>query len=182
MKPLYIISVVVLLAIGFFIFNKDSAVSTLVTSVLIEKDSKSLIAGSSLIIVGRVETIQSVEEASIIRKEEKDIYTIAKISVEKYLSTKEDEKKTIYIKTLGGTIGNKEMTATDWPQFKPGERVLLFLHKDTASDYYLVSGLKQGKYGLSDTDQLGNNEEERVIVQKVFGKDMTIAELKLQLQ
>jgi hypothetical protein len=182
MKPLYIISVVALLVIGFFVFNKDNPVSTLVTSVLIEKDSKSLIADSSLIIVGRVETIQAIEEASTIRNEEKDIYTIAEVSVEKYLLTKEAKKKTIYIKTLGGTIGNKEMTATDWPHFEPGERVLLFLHKDTASDYYLVSGLRQGKYGLSDADQLGNNDEERAMVQKVFGKDMTIAELKLQLQ
>lgn len=182
MKPLYIISVIALLAIGFFVFNKTEPVSTHVSSILVEQDSGSLIADSSLIVVGRVESVKYIEEESTIRSEEKDIFTIAELQIEKRLLQTDADNTKIYIKTLGGTIGNKTMKATDWPSFKEGERVLVFLNEDTNSDYYLVTGLIQGKYELSSTNQLGITNEEREIVRRVFGKEMTTDELEIELQ
>ncbi|MDP3836694.1 MAG: hypothetical protein Q8Q67_01170 [bacterium] len=73
------------------------------------------------------------------------------------------------------------MKATDWPSFEEGERVLVFLNEDPNSDYYLVTGLIQGKYKLSDTNQLGVTDAERENARKVFGKEMTTDELAREI-
>ncbi|PKM87994.1 hypothetical protein CVU83_02325 [Candidatus Falkowbacteria bacterium HGW-Falkowbacteria-2] len=182
MKPLYIISFIAILAIGLFVFNKKDSVNTYVSGILVEYDSKSLITDSSLIAIGRVESIKYVEEESTIRSDENDIFTIAELQIEKQILPKDSENTKIYIKTLGGTFGNKSLMATDWPKFKEDERVLVFLNKDPNSDYYSVTGLTQGKYELSDTNQLGVSDEEREIVRKVFGTDMTTGDLEIELQ
>ncbi|MDP3836695.1 MAG: hypothetical protein Q8Q67_01175 [bacterium] len=88
MKPLFIISIIALLAIGFFVFNNKEPVITHVSSILVEQDSDSLIADSSLIAVGQVESIKYLEEESTTRNKGQDIFTIAELQIEKHLLPK----------------------------------------------------------------------------------------------
>ncbi|HII91968.1 MAG TPA: hypothetical protein HA262_07325 [Methanosarcina sp.] len=83
------------------------------------------------------------------------IYTDIVLSVDKYLKkpSESKESKEIIVRIVGGTIGADRVISEDEPSFKTGEKVLLYLTKDTInvdSEHYLVTGSDQGKFILTD--------------------------------
>ena len=79
------------------------------------------------------------------------IYTDTVISVDKYLKNPLSSKEVI-VRSIGGTLGNLVMTSDDEPSLEPGEKVLIYLSKDTnpdikniGSEHFIVTGFFQGK-------------------------------------
>lgn len=83
------------------------------------------------------------------------IYTDIIINVDKYLKNSLSSKE-IVVRVIGGTVGNDTVTSDVEPSFKSGEKVLLYLSKDTSpmtnvgSEHFLVYGSLQGKFTLTD--------------------------------
>lgn len=83
------------------------------------------------------------------------IYTDIIINVDKYLKNPLPSKE-IVVRVIGGTVGNDTVTSDVEPNFKPDEKVLLYLAKDISpitnigQEHFLVTGSLQGKYTLTD--------------------------------
>jgi hypothetical protein len=84
------------------------------------------------------------------------IYTDTTVSVDKYLKNPLLSNEVI-VREIGGTVGNVNMKSDDEPSFKPGEKVLIYLSKDTnpdikniGSEHFIVTGFFQGKFTLTD--------------------------------
>lgn len=124
-------------------------------------DDKELFTNSETIVIGKVkETLPSKYGD----KTSKDtdfgpshvIYTDIIISVDKYLKNPLSTNE-VRVRVAGGTIGDDSLTMEDEPTFKTGENVLLYLTKDTSPatqdigpDHFVVTGLLQGKFTLTD--------------------------------
>ena len=61
------------------------------------------------------------------------------------------------MRVMGGVVGKDAMGVEDQPDFKPDEKVLLYLSEDTypalnnlGPDHFIVTGLFQGKFSLTD--------------------------------
>ena len=94
---------------------------------------------AALIVLGDVEAVQGkLEEGGIVST----YVTFASSYV-----YKGSYFKSYQVRVPGGTVGDKSMKVFGAPQFKPGERLLLFLEKDYADPKaYRVSGFFQGRY------------------------------------
>lgn len=84
------------------------------------------------------------------------IYTDVVISIDEYLKNPLSSEE-ITVRVEGGTVGNDALTAEDEPSLETGEKVLLYLVKDSspgtkdiAPEHFRVTGLLQGKYTLND--------------------------------
>ncbi len=82
-------------------------------------------------------------------------YTDHFIQVDHYLKSPMGQEE-LLVRTLGGTVEGLSIDAPDEPEFTPGERVVLFLCKDTGELFdlpeegFTVLGLFQGKYTVID--------------------------------
>ena len=84
------------------------------------------------------------------------IYTDIIINVDRYLKNPLSSKEVI-IRTFGGTVGNVSMTSDAEPKFETGEKILLYLSKDTnpstkniGSEHFIVTDFYEGKFTLTD--------------------------------
>lgn len=84
------------------------------------------------------------------------IYTDIIITVDKYIKNPLSSNE-VTIRVIGGTLGNVTMSSDEEPNFKLGEKVLLYLTKDTHPDiknirpeHFVATGFKQGKYTLTE--------------------------------
>jgi hypothetical protein len=84
------------------------------------------------------------------------IYTDVIISVDENLKNSLSSKE-VRVRVEGGTVGNDIFTAEDEPSFKVGEKVLLYLNKDTSPgtkdvgpEHFKITGFRQGKFTLND--------------------------------
>jgi len=107
------------------------------------------------------------------------VITDVVIKVERYLY---GQPQSAYIAVIvpGGRVGEMAMLVTDQPEFNLGEEVALFLLRPqleiappegfAAADYYMVSGLMQGKLGYIDGNMItleGNSVTFSEIEQKI---------------
>ncbi|AKB32320.1 hypothetical protein MSSIH_1630 [Methanosarcina siciliae HI350] len=84
------------------------------------------------------------------------IYTDIVISVDEYLKNPLSSGELI-VRVTGGTVGDFSMTTDADPSFNTGEKVLLFLRKDTNShtndigpEHFIVTDFYRGKYTLTE--------------------------------
>jgi len=84
------------------------------------------------------------------------IYTDIVISVDEYLKNPSSSGELI-VRVTGGTVGDFSMTTDADPSFNTGEKVLLFLRKDTNShtkdigpEHFIVTDFYRGKYTLTE--------------------------------
>jgi len=95
------------------------------------------------------------------------IYTDVIISVDKNVKNSLSSNE-VRIRLEGGTVGDDTLVAEDEPSFKVGEKVLLYLNKDTSPgtkdigpDHFKITGFIQGKFTLNDDGKAirydGNN-------------------------
>lgn len=92
------------------------------------------------------------------------IYTDIVISVDKYLKNPFSSKEVI-VRVDGGTVGNDSLAAEDEPSFKVGEKVLLYLYKDTSPgtknigpEHFKITGFRQGKFTLNEDGRAISDE------------------------
>jgi len=103
------------------------------------------------------------------------IYTDTVISVDKYLKNPLSSKEVI-VRSIGGTLGNLVMTSDDEPSLEPGEKILLFLSKDTNTDlmnfgpeHFIVTGFFQGKFVLTDDGKVRGWNNESISKEELLG-------------
>lgn len=83
------------------------------------------------------------------------IYTDIIVNVDKYLKNPLSSNE-VTVRVIGGTVGSVSMTSDDEPNFKLGEKVLLYLKEDTyrdtknvGSEHFVTTGHLQGKFTLT---------------------------------
>ncbi|MBN2487523.1 MAG: hypothetical protein JXA98_00690 [Methanosarcinaceae archaeon] len=84
------------------------------------------------------------------------IYTDVVIEVTRYIKNPSSSNEVI-VRVMGGMVGKDAMGVEDQPDFKPDEKVLLYLNEDTypalqnlGPDHFVVTGSFQGKFSLTD--------------------------------
>lgn len=93
------------------------------------------------------------------------IQTDISINIDQIFKGKPYNDKNIIVKIDKGKIGNVEYKSDGYPDFTPGEEVVLFLSIDDSpfakvygnGNYYVLTGMLQGKFSLSN--KTGNDEE-----------------------
>ncbi len=124
-----------------------------------DKDIPALTEDSVAIVSGNVKEILP-SRLGIDKFGDKIVFTDYVITVDNIIKGNID--KEIKIRTIGGSVGegrNKFSVFTeDEPEFNIGERVLVFLSKnsggffDLPAGYYAVAGRFQGKYQIADNE------------------------------
>lgn len=98
---------------------------------------------SSLILIGKVTNLQSSKE------EGKTIITDVTITPENFVKSSVNAPE-ITVRILGGEVGDIGLKVSTEPDFKKGERVLLFLEKtNKANNIYQATTGIQGKYTIN---------------------------------
>lgn len=139
------------------------------------------------IIIGKVKEIlppkwntidgQQLNTSAIGIKRGELIYTDIIISVDEYLKNPLSSNE-VTVRVVGGTIGNVSMESDIEPDLKYGEKVLLYLSKDTypytkdiGSEHFVVTGYIQGKFKLTDDGKaIGWNKTENISKEELLSK------------
>jgi len=145
--------------------NSDKPINITISSLVVACTHEDLNNYSDTIVTGTVKQILPSKwntldgkrpgEDNVKGDQSSFIYTDIVLSVDKYLKkpSESKESKEIIVRIVGGTIGADRVISEDEPSFKTGEKVLLYLTKDTInvdSEHYLVTGSDQGKFILTD--------------------------------
>ncbi len=107
-------------------------------TILIKKDLSQLAAEAELIVIAKVGN-QSARYA----KGTRVIFTYTDLTIERVLKGASD--KTMTVAEVGGKVGDITLHVESMPKFREGERVLLFIKKDTLGQQR-VHGAIQGKF------------------------------------
>jgi hypothetical protein len=99
-----------------------------------------LVQRADLIVQGQVQSVYSEWD-----KERRLVFTYVSIRVEDPL--KGERRQSVLIRQIGGSIGTIEMSVAGLPQFKSGERALVFLKRQDATTFQVV-GMNQGLYRI----------------------------------
>lgn len=143
-----------LLAIGLTSARPGAATTAVAIS------DRDLVASSRAIVIGEVRGGESQRHGG-------HIYTYVAIDVEEALKGPFHEGQEIVLRQLGGTVGDVNATVSGAPQFRQGERVLLFL--DSWSDGALrVAHLFLGKYDLVEDGKTGGLRAERKLTARLL--------------
>jgi hypothetical protein len=87
------------------------------------------------------------------------VFTYVSIRVDEPL--KGERRQSVLIRQLGGSVGAIEMSVAGAPQFKSGQRLLVFLKRQDATTFQVV-GMNQGLYRIVEDSAVSN----------VFGMDL----------
>ncbi|MGA9773761.1 MAG: putative Ig domain-containing protein [Blastocatellia bacterium] len=132
------------------LFTVKTATAT--TAVMLSDEQ--LISSSRVILLGEVQSVKAQWDLN-----HDTINTYVKIKISQTLKG-QLQNDTIVFKQLGGTVGEDSTVIFGAPEYKSGQRVLLFL--DTAQDGTLrVAHLFQGKYDLRDDQNTGRTRIKR---------------------
>lgn len=154
--------------------NINEPLSSSMSFLLEEYTHEDLSKNSDVIVMGTVKEILPSRWNSVDGKRPDKvvefgpydlIYTDIVISVDKYVKNPLSSEDVIV--RVGGTVGNDSMAVEDEPSFKTGEKVLLYLTKDTSPgtkdigpEHFKVTGYIQGKFALTDDGRaIGWNNE-----------------------
>lgn len=145
--------------------NNDETLYGESSASLIPFNQSELRTNSDTIVIGTVKEILPSKWNSIDGKKPNDfegfstfclIYTDIIIYVDEYLENPLSSKE-VTVRVEGGTVGNDTLTTESEPTFKPGEKVLIYLTKDTNTgtkdigpEHFRITGSLQGKYTLTD--------------------------------
>lgn len=139
-----------------------SAQSALATTVIRPLDDD-MIVGARAIVTGKVVEIQSALD-----EQENRIYTYITVRVSEVIKGQITERR-ITIKELGGVVGDRVSVVYGSPEFKRGEKVLLYL--STREDGSLRTyQLFFGKFSIVRDDATGN----RFAVRDTGGENVTV--------
>ena len=113
-------------------------VPSLHATVLVPAEFREIVAGSQIIVHGRIADVRAV-----LVDGRRRIDSIVTLEVESYLKGGPAERVTFRVP--GGTVGRVRSRMVGAPEFRPGEEVVLFLRADGPSVPH-VFGLNQGVF------------------------------------
>jgi hypothetical protein len=136
-----------LLAVIFFARSTEATTAVMLTD-------EELITSSRVILTGEIKSSKARWDA-----DRRNIYTYVKVRVSKVIKGQIRSERIVF-KQLGGTVGGESSVIYGTPEFKAGQRVLLFLN--TADDGSLrVAHLFMGKYDIIQDAQTKQTRVER---------------------
>lgn len=145
--------------------NNDKSLYCEASGLLAALDDEQLSNSSDIIVIGKVKEILPSKWNSIDGKRPDNIhkfsihnfiYADVVVSVDNYVKNASPSKE-VTVRLDGGTVGNDTYIMSGEANLKLGEKVLLYLHKDTNPDikdigpeHYRVTGGLQGKFTLTE--------------------------------
>jgi len=136
-----------LLAVLFFARMAEATTAVMLTD-------EELITSSRVILVGEVKSVKARWD-----DERGNIFTYVKVRVSNVLKGQVQSERIVF-KQLGGTVGGESSIVYGAPEYKAGQRVLLFLN--TSDDGSLrVAHLFMGKYDITGAGQANQARIER---------------------
>lgn len=140
------------------IFNNDSQISSTTEKIMEKYSLNNLILMADSIVVGEVTGISSSKWNTPDGKKPTFgdntsyiIYTDIEISAEDFLKNPQ-KTGVVFIRVLGGVVGEDAMEFEDQPSFNVNENVLIFLKEDEdprtkniGPKHFITAGLHQGK-------------------------------------
>jgi len=145
--------------------NNDKPLYCEASASLVALDDEELSNNSDTIIIGTVKEILPSKWSTTDGKKPVNtdrfspscfIYTDIIISVDEYIKNSSSSKD-VTVRVWGGTVGDDTFKVSEEPRLKIGEKVLLYLTKDTGPstkdigpEHYRVTGALQGKFTLTD--------------------------------
>jgi hypothetical protein len=110
-----------------------------------------LVQDAELVILGTVECVVSEMMTG-------KIFSLATISVNSKIKGElEHIQDKIIVRFPGGTVGDLAMKVEGSPDYKKGEKVLIFLKKIPKQPYYRTLGASQGRFLIKDHIVLKEN-------------------------
>lgn len=156
--PISLFTALVIIGMGVIFFvPKERKVN--LDLLVVDKDIAALTKDSVVIVSGTIK--EALPSQDVVDKfGDRIVFTDYVLIVEDII--KGNVGKEIKIRTIGGSVGegkNKfSIFAEDEPDFIKGEKVLVFLSKnsggffDLPADYYSIEGRFQGKYQIVDSE------------------------------
>ena len=151
--------------------NKNNDKQTLfVTGIIPERTETEMYLDSDVILEGTVEKLLDSKWSNPNFHRGDDISNVLQtdviVNVDKVYGGNL-LKDTVVVRIDKGEDDNTIVYSEGYPDFEVGENVLLFLSRDdsdvaTNEDYYVLTGMKYGKYTLSNTTNTGMVRESRV--------------------
>ena len=126
-------------ALGMALLVAVLAAPSLATTVA-RLNLAQLVQRADLIVQGQVQSVYSEWD-----KERRLVFTYVSIRVDDPL--KGERRQSVLIRQIGGSVGRIEMSVAGLPQFKSGERALVFLKRQDATTFQVV-GMNQGFYRI----------------------------------
>ena len=183
-SPVIISLVVIGASMGVYAFLPRASQTTSVVghAVLAEISKEELVKSSTVAVIARVSNVLSGKYPSKIREGEEDIVSTVTLEVEKYLYNPENiTSQTLAIQTLGGSVNGTKMIVEGSPSFKAGDRVLVFLARDS-SGTFTVNGWTQGKYTVGVNGEIGVGDEELAHLHKIFSGSRFVSDIENEIK
>jgi hypothetical protein len=120
------------------------ASSVALATTVVRMELKALVAESDAIVVGTVSDVDAKVH------EDGRVYTHVRVTVDEVLQGEETEEVTIV--HIGGRTEKLATVVHGMPEFSTKERALLFLEKPEGVKHFVVTGLSQGKFTLTEAE------------------------------
>ncbi|TFG74146.1 MAG: hypothetical protein E4H21_11350 [Thermodesulfobacteriales bacterium] len=153
--------IIIVGGIAIFVSGKNTEPITIHSEGLWDVNvlnTTNLVKGSDVIVIGEVKEIlpsrwTTTDGKRPVKIDDERIYTDFIIRVDEYLKNPQSTKE-ITVRTLGGKVDDDSMIVEDEAEFKPNEKVLLFLTtedpftKNIGSEHLRVTGWVHGKFTI----------------------------------
>lgn len=133
----HVSGVALFVAVALFVGPETGRATT-----VLKLDLESLTANSDRIVVGEVESIDSL-------RHDGKIVTDIEVRVAEQWKGASEPPDAVTIRQPGGRIGDTVTRVHGMPRFREGETTVLFLDKHPEQDLYSVTGLRQGKFHVA---------------------------------
>jgi len=144
---------VLVVAAGLFVWPSTGDATT-----VLKLDLEELTATSDRIVVGEVESIESL-------RHDGRIVTDIELRVDEHWKGASDAPDSVTIRQPGGRIGDTVTRVHGMPRFREGEQTVLFLDGHPDQNLYSVTGLRQGKFHIA----VGPDGETEFVVPRLGG-------------
>ena len=130
-------------------------------ALILKQTTEELTLNSDRVLTGNVVSMKSEWDPG-----KTTIYTYVTVSVDKHIKGNPDLNE-IVVKIPGGTVGQDTIKVSDVAQFRPNEKVMLFLRQDP-SDGFKVTGWHQGKLSIKDNMVVEKGESVEGFTKKIY--------------
>ncbi len=172
------------LGAGIEIFNPqttntsvDGATKMVVSGSIPALTLRDLVCDSTIIIKGKVNKLLPSRWSNEGYKKGKDIRNVLQtdiiIDIEKVYKGTPYDSKQIAVRIDKGQTDDMIVESDGYPDFTSGEDVILFLAIDDGDaananeNYYVLKGMAQGKFSLTQTNNIYTNNKEEIEVEKI---------------
>ncbi|OPZ94965.1 MAG: hypothetical protein BWY74_00129 [Firmicutes bacterium ADurb.Bin419] len=163
-----LISLIAVVSISVYNLMPTKKVINNSNSLIVLKSKSELIIDSDIIVNGKVKEILPSKWSNPEMIKGDNIRNILTtdivVEVSKVLKGTPSNDKSVIVRIEKGYDTDTQVISDGYPDFEVGEKVILFLSKDDSdiadntSDYYVLTGMCQGKFELLSVEGIKNEE------------------------